>query len=210
VSPIRTFMRTQIRIVAGTLRGRKIECDVLPTMRPTPHRTREALFSILGDAVPDRPFFDVFAGTGVIGLEAISRGATRASFVERDNRLLDAIEKHLKAFKVQDRGRVIRADAYRWAERWVPPEEPATVFLSPPFADLEARPDEFLALVSALMNRMPPGSVLVLQVEICDLLERLPDRPVWDERKYGRNRLLFWVKPLPPEPVPDASAEVRA
>ncbi|MGL4549959.1 MAG: RsmD family RNA methyltransferase [Gemmataceae bacterium] len=203
-------MRTQIRIVAGTLRGRKIECDVLPTMRPTPHRTREALFSILGNAVPDRPFFDLFAGSGVIGIEALSRGATRASFVERDNRLVDAIEKHLKTFKMHDKGRLVRADVYRWAERWAPPEEPATVFLSPPFPDLVARPDEFLALVTEVMNRMPAGSVLVLQLEVCDLLERLPDRAVWDERKYGRNRLLFWVKPLPPESAPDATPEVRA
>lgn len=198
-------MRTQIRIVAGTLRGRKIECDVLPTMRPTPQRTREALFSILGNAVPDRPFFDVFAGTGVIGLEAISRGASRTSFVERDNRLLDAIEKNLKRFKVPDRGRIIRADAYRWAERWVAPAEAVTVFLSPPFPDLENRPDEFLTLISALMTRMAPGSVLVLQLETCELLERLPERPEWDDRKYGRNHLLFWVKPQPPEPMPDAT-----
>ena len=77
------------------------------------------------------------------------------------------------------------------------------MFISPPFPDLEARPDEFLGQVETLMTRMPPGSVLVLQLEPCDLLERLPDRAVWDERKYGRNLLLFWVKPLPPEVPPD-------
>src|SRR5207248_7759080 len=65
-----TLMRVQLRIVAGSLRGRKILCQVHPALRPTPQMVREALFSILGNAVPDRPFVDVFAGTGANGMEA--------------------------------------------------------------------------------------------------------------------------------------------
>jgi 16S rRNA (guanine(966)-N(2))-methyltransferase RsmD len=206
-------MRTQIRIVAGSLRGRKLTCEVSPNLRPTPQRTREALFSILGNAVPDRPFFDVFAGTGVIGIEALSRGASGCTFVERDFRLIEELERHLKTFKLD--ARVVRADVYRWAERWRPPAEPVTVFLSPPFADLERKGDEMLALVASLQERLFPGSVLVLQAEPADLLERLPDRASWDERKYGRNHLLFWVKAAsdeasggrqPPESAPLDSA----
>src|SRR5215813_10892889 len=106
-------MRTQIRIVAGSLKGRKLVCEVSPDLRPTPQMVREALFSILGNAVPGRPFFDVFAGTGVVGMEAFSRGASSASFVERDFRLIDGLERHLKEFKV-DQGRIIRGDVYRW------------------------------------------------------------------------------------------------
>jgi len=84
-------MKTQIRIVAGSLRGRKLTVQVSANLRPTPQRVREALFSILGNAVPGRPFYDVFAGTGVVGLEALSRGASSATFVERDFRLSDGI-----------------------------------------------------------------------------------------------------------------------
>jgi 16S rRNA (guanine966-N2)-methyltransferase len=185
-------MRTQIRIVAGSLRGRKLTCDVSPTLRPTPQRAREALFSILGNAVPGRPFVDVFAGTGVIGIEALSRGASVGTFVERDFRLVEDLERHLKAFKLD--ARIVRADVYRWAERWQPPAEPVTVYLSPPFADLERKEDEMLALVGTLQQRLHPGSVLVLQAEPADLLARLPDRDRWDERRYGRNHLLFWVR----------------
>lgn len=191
-------MRTQIRIVAGALRGRKLTCHVSPTLRPTPQAVREALFSILGDAVPGRPFADVFAGTGVVGLEALSRGATEAIFVERDFRLIDELERHLKQFAVSDATRIVRADVYRWAERWQP-AEPATVFLSPPFPDLERRADDLLALLDGLQNRLPAGSVLVLQAEPAEMLARLPRRDEWDERAYGRNVLLFWVKPTPPE-----------
>src|SRR5712692_5238739 len=113
-------MRTQLRIVAGVLRGRKLTCDVNPQLRPTPQMVREALFSILGNAIPDRLFFDVFGGTGVIGLEAISRGARFATFIERDNRLAGNIDKHLRTFDVAQFGRVFRSDAYRWVEHWRP------------------------------------------------------------------------------------------
>src|ERR1700693_3187268 len=113
-------MRTQIRIVAGSFRGRKINCQVNPDLRPTPQMVREALFSILGNAVPDRPFFDVFAGTGVVGLEALSRGAKSFFFVERDFRLVAELEQHIEAFGVGDGVRVARSDAYLWAMRWQP------------------------------------------------------------------------------------------
>src|SRR5689334_16910989 len=131
--------KVQVRIVAGDLRGRKINCVVTPTLRPTPQMVREAYFSILGDAIPERPFIDVFAGTGVIGLEALSRGAKHASFLERDFHLAGQIEQYLKEFDVADRAVVLRADVYRWAERWLPPAEPVNVFLSPPFGDLKHR-----------------------------------------------------------------------
>ena len=187
-------MKTQIRIVAGNLRGRRVTCDVHPKMRPTPQMVREALFSILGDAVPSRPFFDVFAGTGVIGLEALSRGASSVTFVERDFRLTDAIDRNLREFGVSDQGHVARSDVYRWIERWQPPAEPVSVFVSPPFADFERRPVELHAVITELRQRVAPTSVVVLQAEESEFLDTLPGRNEADERKYGRNRLLFWVK----------------
>src|SRR5436305_12278453 len=111
-------MRVQLRIVAGSLRGRKLICVVSDKLRPAPQMVRAALFSILGDAVPGRPFYDLFAGTGAVGLEAVSRGAARVTLVERDNRVADAIEQHAKQFGVADDTSVVRGDAYRWAQRW--------------------------------------------------------------------------------------------
>src|SRR5947207_12730392 len=103
-------MRLQLRIVAGTLRGRKLNFLASPHLRPTPQMVREALFSILGNAVPDRPFFDIFAGTGVVGLEALSRGAKSVTFIERDFRLADTIARHLEAFGGAPAARVLRSD----------------------------------------------------------------------------------------------------
>ena len=187
-------MRTQLRIVAGALRGRKLTFTVSPHLRPTPQMVREALFSILGDAVPDRPFYDIFAGTGVNGLEAISRGASSVTFVERDFRLSGDIDRYLKAFGVADSGRIMRADAYRWGEHWQAPDEPVNLFLSPPFADLERRVDDLLQVIADLQRKAHPGSVLVLQSERGVALGELPLREQWEERRYGRNSLLIWVK----------------
>jgi 16S rRNA (guanine966-N2)-methyltransferase len=187
-------MRTQIRIVAGSLRGRKLSCTVNPTLRPTPQMVREALFSILGNAVPGRPFLDVFAGTGVVGLEALSRGAASVLFVERDFRLSAELEQHLRAFGVGEQARIARADVYRWAERWQAPPEPVTIFLSPPFLDFERRPDDLFDLVGRLQRQSADGSVVVLQAESSADLSSLPDRAAWDERRYGRNLLLIWVE----------------
>ena len=188
------FMRTQLRIVAGQLRGRKLTVDVNPQVRPAPQMVREALFSILGNAVPGRPFFDLFAGTGAVGLEALSRGACHVLFVERDVRVADQIQKHLQTFHVADRASVVRGDVYHWAERWQAPLEPVTLFLGPPFADFERRLESLLTLVAKLQTKVAADSVLVLQSEIPFTADALADGPQWDVRKYGRNQLMIWVK----------------
>lgn len=187
-------MRTQIRIVAGELRGRKLDCTVTGNLRPTPQRVREALFSLLGNAVPDRPFFDLFAGTGVIGIEAISRGATEATFLERDFQLIADLERHLRQFGIQGQARVQRGDVYRWVERWQPPPTPVNVFISPPFADFERRLDELLAAIALLQEKLADDSLIVLQSEHDAPLSELPRPEEWEDRRYGRNHLLIWIK----------------
>jgi 16S rRNA (guanine(966)-N(2))-methyltransferase RsmD len=199
--------KTEVRIVAGILRGRKIACAVHPGLRPTPQMVREALFSILGNAVPGRPFYDVFAGTGVVGLEAVSRGASAARLIEKDPKSASKIQNYADQFAVADRVQVLRADAYRWAERWVPPVGPVNLFLSPPFADLEAdRVDIFLGLVQQLLGKAADESVLVIQAEDGFPLAQVPEPGAWDVRRYGRNMLLFYTISR----VPPVSSSVEA
>lgn len=167
---------------------------VHPGMRPTPQMVREALFSILGNAIPDRVFYDVFAGTGVVGLEAISRSASSARFIEAEPRQAAAIQKYADEFGVARQVHVLRADAYRWAERWIPAANaPANLFLSPPFPDLSEKADEFLKLIDTLLAKAPAESVLAIQAEDGFPVEKLPNRERWDIRHYGRNMLLFDV-----------------
>jgi 16S rRNA (guanine(966)-N(2))-methyltransferase RsmD len=165
-----------------------------PNLRPTPQMVREAFFSVMGNAIPNRPFLDLFAGTGVVGMEAISRGAKSTTFVERDFQLLGDLEKHLREFRIQDKARVVKADVYRWAERWQPPAEPVSVFISPPFADFEHRLDGLLELVRHLQEKVAPDSVIVLQGEHEAPLDELPRREEWEDRRYGRNHLLIWAR----------------
>lgn len=184
--------KAEIRIVAGSLRGRKLAVVVHPGLRPTPQRVRESFFSILGNAIPERPFVDVFAGSGVVGLEALSRGASLTTFVERDHRLAEKIERYIRDFGVGDRAMVMRTDVYRWAERWRPPATPVNVFLSPPFPDLTGRAADFFQLVATLQSKLTAESVLTLQLEDLFDATTLPDAARWESRVYGRNSLSFW------------------
>jgi 16S rRNA (guanine(966)-N(2))-methyltransferase RsmD len=187
--------KTQVRIVAGSLRGRKLTAVVHEGMRPTPQMVREAYFSILGNAIPGRVFYDAFAGTGVVGLEAISRGAASARFIESDPRQAAEIQRYAERFGVADKVQVLKADVYRWAERWIPPGcEPVNLYLSPPFADLRQKPDAFLAMVRTLLDKSPDESVLTIQAELGFPIDQLPDPDLWDIREYGRNLLLIRVK----------------
>jgi 16S rRNA (guanine966-N2)-methyltransferase len=204
------FEKTQVRIVAGSLRGRKLTVIVHEGMRPTPQMVREALFSILGNAVPGRVFYDVFAGTGVVGLEAVSRGATSARLIEKDPRQVADIQKYADEFGVGDKVQVLKADVYRWAERWIPAgTAPVNLFLSPPFPDLSEKGEEFLALVNGLLAKAPDESVLTIQAEDGFPLEKLPDLAAWDVRRYGRNMLLFYVVSRP-SALPGATGEGTA
>lgn len=187
-------MRTELQIISGNLRGRKIEFDVDPKMRPTPHRVREALFSILGKGIAGIPFVDIFGGTGIIGLEAISRGSSFVTFVERDFQLGQMIERYMKKFKVNDFGQVVSTDAYRWVARWRAPAERCVVYISPPFPDFKSHPDQLLGMMKQLQEKVAVGSVVVMQAEVGVPLGELPDDAAWDKRVYGRNELLFWVK----------------
>lgn len=202
--------KTEIRIVAGSLKGRKLTVYVHEGMRPTPQLVREALFSILGNAVPGRIFYDIFAGTGVVGLEAISRGASGARLIEANGKQAAEIQKAVDRFGVADRAQVLKADGYRWAERWVPPVKsgPVNLFLSPPFPDLDPiKLPAFLTLVRTLLEKAPDETVLTVQAEDGFPVDQLPDPETWDERKYGRNLLLFKVKEeQPASPNPDAAS----
>jgi 16S rRNA (guanine(966)-N(2))-methyltransferase RsmD len=188
------IMRTQIRIVAGSLKGRKLTCIVAPELRPLPDRVREALFNILSNSVVDRPFYDLFAGTGAVGLEALSRGASRVELIERDGRAAGDIGRILESWGVAGEARAHRADVYRWAERWQSPGEPATVFLGPPYPDYQRRLDELMRLIGQMQEKLAPGSTLILQSEKSFDAGALPQPQAWEHRQYGRTRLSIWFK----------------
>ncbi len=106
-----------IRIIGGELRGRRMEVPDLPDLRPTTDRVRESIFNILASRIDFEGLhvLDLFAGSGVLGIEALSRGAERCLFVERNRRALSAIAGNLRAFGLDDRGELMAGDAQRLA-----------------------------------------------------------------------------------------------
>src|SRR5271163_459956 len=113
-----------MRIIAGQRRGHKID-GPRPggQTRPTSDMVRESLFNIVRELVVDRLVIDLFAGTGAIGLEALSRGADRAIFVERDRENVALIFRNVAALRYEDKALVRHADAYRWGRSFQPVED---------------------------------------------------------------------------------------
>lgn len=124
-----------VRVVAGSARGRRLKSPTGDAIRPTSDRVRESVFNMLESrgALSGAVVVDLFAGTGALGIEALSRGATSATFVDRDRRAVDLIAENLTATGFRDHTRVVRADAatYFAAGR---AEAPTLVFADPPYA----------------------------------------------------------------------------
>ncbi|MGH7536010.1 MAG: 16S rRNA (guanine(966)-N(2))-methyltransferase RsmD [Gemmatimonadales bacterium] len=106
-----------MRIIGGSFGGRRLVVPRDTRVRPTADRVREAWMSILGDALPGARVLDLYAGSGALGLEALSRGAESATFVELSPRSLQALQANIEALGVADRATVHRGDALRFAER---------------------------------------------------------------------------------------------
>jgi 16S rRNA (guanine966-N2)-methyltransferase len=168
-----------MRVIAGTYGGRTLKAPAGAGTRPTSDRVREALFSILGDRVQDARVLDLFAGSGALGLEALSRGAGSVTFVDDNRAAIAAIQGNLNALKAAGRGR--QTDALRFLGG--APESGAQydlIFLDPPYrlAERLAPP-----LSEALPAVLAPGAVAVAESD-----RRAPlalDLPLNDERRYG-------------------------
>ncbi|RLK47127.1 16S rRNA m(2)G-966 methyltransferase [Alkalispirillum mobile] len=124
-------MSGQLRIIGGAWRGRRLSVPRGPDLRPTGDRIRETLFNWLQARVPGARCLDLFAGSGVLGLEALSRGAAEVVFVERHPRVAAALRARLRDLGGEARGRVEQTDALRYLAG--PVQSMDVVFLDPPF-----------------------------------------------------------------------------
>jgi 16S rRNA (guanine966-N2)-methyltransferase len=166
-----------VRIIAGAWRGRRIEFPDLPGLRPTPDRIRETLFNWLQHAVAGARCLDLFAGSGALGLEALSRGAREVVFVEQAVAAARALREHLKQLgvAVPSAGRVMELGAKRVLS--TPGEPFDLVFLDPPFGT--GALTEYLPLLAsgngAVGAWIKPGGLIYLECERAAGLPRLPD-----------------------------------
>jgi len=127
-----------MRVIAGSHRGRRLSGPQGTVLRPTSDKVREALFSILGAQVPGSRFLDLYAGTGAVGIEALSRGASTVTFVESDPKALQLLQKNLRTCQLLDRAQVRVGQAAAFLERkdwWGGPYD--VLFADPPYAALD-------------------------------------------------------------------------
>jgi 16S rRNA (guanine966-N2)-methyltransferase len=174
-----------LRIVGGKLRGSKLAYSGDLRTRPMKDRLREAVFNLVGPSVVGTHAIDLFAGTGALGLEAISRGAERATLIERHLPTCELIKKNAAALAIGDQVEVVFADAFTWGIRNPPPtDRPWLVFCSPPYDFYVDRRDEMLGLIERLHAGAPPGSRFVVEADERFDFALLPQAGGWDVRQY--------------------------
>jgi 16S rRNA (guanine966-N2)-methyltransferase len=178
-----------MRVVGGELGGRRLVSPPRRSaaVRPTSDRVREALFSILGDAVDGAHVLDLFCGTGALGIEALSRGAARATFVDRDPRLAF---RNLNELGLGDRAEVAKADAGAFLGRG--DERFDLVLCDPPYNIADRFEGDLDSLISP---RLAEGGRLIVESSSRRPLE-LQNLPLALERRYGDSLIRIWGRAL--------------
>jgi 16S rRNA (guanine966-N2)-methyltransferase len=170
-----------VRVVAGKHGGRRLRAPSGRGTRPTSDRVREALFSILGP-VEGLDVLDLFAGSGALGIEALSRGAARVTFVERDHRAADMIRANLEG--LGEDGDVVVRDALGWLRAARPGTAYDLVLVDPPYDSADR--------LAAPLSRDLPGVLAANGVIVSESDRRKPlllEFPLADERIYGDTRI---------------------
>jgi len=165
--------RNSVRIIGGIWRGRRVSFPDTPGLRPTPDRVRETLFNWLQDSIVGARCLDLFAGSGALGLEALSRGAKELVFVEQAVPVSRVLQDQLARLGGSSRGRVVEMGAARYLR--TPGESFDILFLDPPFGrDALA---EYIPLIDAA-DRLKTGALVYLENERTAAVPPLP--PHWE------------------------------
>ena len=184
-----------MRVIAGSAGGLTLQAPGKGT-RPTMDRVRGAVFSSLGERVPDARVLDLYAGSGALGIEALSRGSTTATFVEEHGPTAGLIRKNLQITHLE--GSVQQMDAMRFLDLYAPPESFDLVFADPPYLK-DTRPsaggttnhaDKVLSHPN-LPSALGENGLLILE---CERRQPLPSLSSWEilvDRSYGESRILI-------------------
>ena len=182
-----------IRILAGEARGRPIKSPPKgPASRPILGRMKKSLFDILSRRLPGCVFLDLFAGTGSVGIEALSRGASHAVFVERDAYCSRLLRENLDTLGYVNRAEVIGGDVLRVIESLRPFD---VIFMGPPYKTFEGgMAANTEPVLQALVRRhlLGPGGLLVAQHHFRETFSVPEGLSVVREEKYGDSRLTFF------------------
>lgn len=149
-------------------------------------RVREVVFNLLGPRVRDKYVIDLFAGTGAIGFEALSRGAVGAHFIEQHYPTARVIKENIRTLGVGDQTQVLTADTFIWARQLdeLPRSTPWAVFCSPPYDFFIDRREEMLSLIAGMVEAAPPDSLLVVESDDRFDWEQLGEPDSWSLRRF--------------------------
>ena len=197
-----------LRIVGGELRGRKLLYAGDPRVRPMKDRVREALFNLVGPSIRGCLAIDLFAGSGAVGLEALSRGAARALFIEQHYPTASVLRQNIASLGVGERAEVHVANAFAFVHAPaglgpsavrrladLPTQVPWAAFVSPPWDFFTGRREAMLDLIGGVMDHAPPGSLCVVEADIGFDPALLPEPRAWNVRRYPPALVCLFRKP---------------
>ena len=184
-----------MRVISGKAKGRKLKRVPGDSTRPVMDRVKENLFNILGDIVPGSRWLDLFAGTGQVGIEALSRGAAEVIFVDNVRAAVNTVKDNLRHTRLTEDAVVLQTDAFRYLES--PKGAPFDlIYVAPPqykklweqaVAILDQRPSDYLTTDGLLVVQIDPKEYRDL--ELAQLVET-------DQRRYGSTLLCFYEFPV--------------
>jgi 16S rRNA (guanine(966)-N(2))-methyltransferase RsmD len=157
---------------------------------------REAVFNLIGGWIPGKLVIDLFAGSGAIGLEALSRGADHAYLIEHHFPTAKIIEHNIAELAANDRATVVMSDTFFWARQFLkhspPAAPPWAVFCSPPYSLYNTRTADMIELIETLWRAAPPESVFVVESDASFDARPLPQFEQWRIREYTPAVIHVW------------------
>jgi 16S rRNA (guanine966-N2)-methyltransferase len=189
-------------IIAGSMKGRRLySVPKDKFVKPISSRIRQSLFDILRPRVTGAIFLDLFAGCGTVGLEALSRGASKAVFVEKDGQCMKVIEKNIASLEFGDKAKALKGDVLsglKWLEHFSDYKGYDVIFMGPPYRTSENLPLAYSMKTLELVVEggiAAPGALIVVQHHMKEKVESLPGLELFRRERYGDSYVDFLRRP---------------
>ncbi len=184
-----------MRVITGRAKGKKLKPVPGDSTRPITDRTKEALFSILGNWIIEARVLDLFGGTGAVGIEALSRGAAHATFVDKSRMAIRVIGQNLRITGLTEKAQVRQADAFKFLAQSPPPEQLFDlIYIAPPqYKEMWAQAVQMID--ERLEDWLLPDGAVITQIHPAEYEDlALQNLTLYDRRKYGSTLLCFYER----------------
>ena len=189
-----------MRVISGTAKGRKLKRVPGDSTRPIMDRVKESLFNIVGDWTIGARWYDMFGGTGAVGIEALSRGATEVIFTDNTRAAIRTIHDNLKHTRLDERAKVRQIDAFQFVREYR--GEPFDlIYVAPPQYKSLWR-EALLLLDEAAPAVLLADGIIVVQIDPREYeVQTLQNLALYDQRTYGTTMLCFYDRPVVDETI---------